>query len=235
MRKVISALAAACLCAALAAAQAQVNVISEADRLFSFGGDAERDRQALALLDRALAADAGDYQLLWRAARVAYHLGERAPAGGKLREFERGIAHGRRAVGARPEGVEGHFWLGANYGGYSDEKGWWAALQTVKKIRVEMETVLRLDPGYDQGNAYLALGELDRQLPRLFGGSLKRALGYFEQGARVAPGNLELRLALARGYLDAGRPAEARRQLDEVVARGDRRAQERARALLSKL
>jgi tetratricopeptide (TPR) repeat protein len=242
MQKLIFALAVLCLPAALALAQSSPSASQEADRLFSHGEDAERDRRALDLLERALAADANNYQLLWRAAKVSYHLGDRPDAGNKLRYFERGIGAGERAVAAQPQGVEGHFWLGANLGGYSDAKGWFTALRTVRKVRAEMETVLRLQPGYDRASAYLALGEIDRQLPRLFGGSLRRAISYFEQGLRLAPRNLDLKFALARAYLDAGRRAEARRQLEEILApgidqdvSGDRRTQERARQLLAKL
>src|SRR5439155_14395472 len=90
--------------------------IAEADRLFSDGEDMQRDRQALATIERALGQDTNNYQLLWRAARAYYHVGDDAGAGEKRRHFERGIEVGQRAVAQQPTGVEGHFWLGANYG-----------------------------------------------------------------------------------------------------------------------
>src|SRR5215471_13679504 len=216
--------------------------IAEADSLFAYGEDRARDRQALSIIERALETHADEYQLLWRAARVYYHVGDDAAAGEKQPYFERGIAAGQRAVALQPTGVEGHFWLGANYGGLSEVQGMIQALQMIKYVRAEMETALRLQASYEDGGAYLALGELDRQLPRLFGGSVKRAIAYLEQGLRVAPQNMAMRLALAQAYLDAGRRDDGHRQLLEILhmpvlparARANRATQEKARQLLSK-
>lgn len=218
------------------------SLIAEADRAFSYGEDVARDRQSLAALERALVAEANNYQLLWRATRSYYYVGDNASEKEKLRYYERGIEVGQRAIAQQPNGAEGHFWLGANYGGFSEEKGMLKALQTVKKIRAEMEAVLRLNAGYEDGSAYIALGEMDRQLPGLFGGSTKRAVTYLEQGLRIAPKNMEMKVALAEAYREVGRRDEARKLLQEVLqmqinparAKENRETQERARKLLSK-
>src|SRR6185503_12679813 len=52
--------------------------VAEADALFSYGEDTARDLQALATLVRALVTDAHNYQLLWRAARAYYQVGDDA-------------------------------------------------------------------------------------------------------------------------------------------------------------
>ena len=139
--------------------------------------------------------------------------------------------------------MEGHFWLAANYGGFSEQKGALKALQMVKKIRAEMETVLRLNDRYMDGGAYLALGEMDKELPRIVGGNLSRAITRLEQGLKVAPQNLELKLAMAEAYLEDGRKEDARRQLQEIISRSvnpsraksDRAIQDKARKMLAKL
>lgn len=218
------------------------NPYAEPDRLFTFGEDAARDRQALALIEQALSREGDRYQWLWRAARVLYYVGDNAAQNEKLGHFERGIEMGRRAVAREPNAVEGHFWLAANYGGYSEQKGVFSALATVKKIRAEMETVLRLNDRYQDAGAYLALGEMDRQLPRLIGGNLNRAIARLEQGMRLAPRNLELKLSLAQAYREAGRRDESRRLLNEILAqpvdqgraRAETDVQNKARRLLAK-
>lgn len=218
------------------------SLIAEADRAFSYGEDVARDRQSLTVIERALAAEANNYQVLWRAARSYYYVGDGASGKEKMRYYERGIEVGQRAVAGQPNGAEGHFWLGANYGGFSEETGIIKALQTVKKIRAEMEAVVRLNPSYEDGCAYIALGEIDRQLPSLLGGNTKRAVTSLEQGLRVAPKNMELKLSLAEAYRDAGRRDEARKLLQEVLqmpinparAKQNRETQEKARKLLSK-
>jgi tetratricopeptide (TPR) repeat protein len=212
----------------------------EADRLFTYGEDTERDKQALAIIDRELAADATNYQWLWRAARVCYFVGEDAPKNDKLRYFNKGIDAGQRAVAREPNAVEGHFWLAVNHGGFSEQKGVFKALMTVKKIRAGMETVLRLNDRYQDGGAYLALGEMDRQLPRIVGGNLSRAIARLEQGLKVAPHNLELRLALAKAFEEAGRKADAKRELQALLSQpahtnAERHIHEKARRMFEKL
>jgi len=214
--------------------------IQQIDRLFSYGEDPARDRRSLEMIERAMTSQSNNYQLLWRAARGYYHAGDDAPSKEKMNYYERGIDAGRRAVTLEPGAAEGHFWLGANYGGVGEQKGAFKALQLIRKIRAEMETVVRLNPGYEDGNGYLALCELDRQLPRLLGGSTSRAIAYCEQGLRLAPKNLELKLALAKGYLEAGRRDDARRLLQEIPsqqinperARSERGVRDEARRIL---
>jgi tetratricopeptide (TPR) repeat protein len=221
---------------------ANADPIREADRLFTHGEDTARDHQVLAMLASALAADTNNYQLLWRASRSYYYVGDNTVSAEKLPYFERGIEAGQRAVTQQPNGVEGHFWLGANYGGYSQETGMFKALSTIKKMRTEMETVLRLNPRYEEGNAYLALGELDRQLPGILGGDNKRAISYLEQGLSIAPQHMKMKLALAEAYRAAKRHDDARRQLQEILqmplnpthAGSNHETQEKARQLLNK-
>jgi hypothetical protein len=105
-----------------------------------------------------------------------------------------------------------------------------------------METALRLQADYENGSAYLALGELARQLPGVLGGSQKRAIAYFEQGLRVAPQNLAMKFALARAYREAGQRQASQQQLTEILqmpvrperARADHHTQDKARQLLLK-
>jgi tetratricopeptide (TPR) repeat protein len=225
---------------ALTACATWAQTFQEADHLFTYGDDASRDQQALAVIEKALANDGNNYQWLWRAARARYHVGDEARKADKLKHFESGIAYAQRAVAQLPNAVEGHFWLGANYGGYSQVKGAFSALATVKKIRAEMETVLRLNAAYADGSAYLALGELDRQLPRLLGGNVGRAITRLEMGVKVAPRNLEMKYALAQAYQENGRKEDARHQINELMQatarnRAERNVQDKARKLLAKL
>lgn len=192
------------------------------------------------MIERSLAADGDNYQWLWRAARVSYFVGDDAPKADKLRYFERGIESGQRAVAREPNAVEGHFWLAVNYGGFSEQKGVFKALLTVKKVRAEMEIVLKLNDGYQEGGAYLALGEMDRQLPRIVGGNITRSITRLEQGIKIAPNSLEMRYALAQAYQEAGRKDDARRAFESITMKGsgsnsERRVQEKARQKLAKL
>ena len=63
----------------------------------------------------------------------------------------------------------------------------------------------------DRGRLYL-------QAPRVLGGDTKKAIEYLEKGVRLGPNNSLMRYHLAEAYEAAGRNAEARKQLDEVMA-----------------
>jgi len=222
------------------AAPATANPFQEADNLFTFGEDTARDKKSMEVIERALAANGNDYQWLWRAARVYYYVGDEGEKSDKLTFFEKGINVATRAIAAQPDAVEGHFWLGANYGGYSEQKGMFKALATVKKIRAEMETVLQLNDRYQDGGAYLALGEMDRELPRIIGGNLNRAIQRLEQGVSVAPNNMEIKLSLGQAYQEKGRKEDARRVFQEIIQKQpsnktERHVQEKAQRLIGKL
>lgn len=229
--------------ASVSSAAPTVDPLNEIDKQMTYGEDIERDKQSLAMVERLLTSDGNNYQYLWRLARATYFVGDSAAKSEKVRFFERGVDAGQRAVAREPNAAEGHFWLGVCYGGLAEEKGALKALSLVKKIRAEMETVLRLNDRYHEGNAYLALGEMDRQLPRIVGGSVKRSITTLEQGVRVAPNNLEMKFALANSYQEAGRKDEARQQLQDILgrqinparAKTERDIQEKSRKLLSKL
>jgi tetratricopeptide (TPR) repeat protein len=222
---------------------ARVDPYHEVDKLMTFGEDSERDKQSLAIAEKALAGDGGNYQWLWRVARACYFVGDGAGKGDKLRYFDRGIEAGERAISLKPDSVEAHFWLAVNYGGQAEQKGVFKAMGLVKKIRAEMETVLRLNDRYQDAGAYHALGEIDRQLPRIFGGNLQRSISRLEQGVRLAPDNMQMKFVLAEAYKDAGRKEDARRQLQDIIgrpinpsrAKSERNTQEKARQLLYKL
>ncbi|MGE3538309.1 MAG: TRAP transporter TatT component family protein [Candidatus Tectimicrobiota bacterium] len=217
------------------------DLLTAVDRLATESEQLAQQRRILSLLEQALSTDPGNYQLLWRATRACYKAGDATTDASKSTYFERGIALGQRAVAQQPTGVEGHFWLGANYGGLSEVQGMLKALQTVKKVRTAMQMVLQLQASYAQGDAYRALGEIERQLPGVLGGSLKRAVTYLEQGLRIAPENLAMKLALARAYHGAQREQESQHLLNEILrtpvrpehAPADRATQEKARQLLA--
>lgn len=206
------------LCAPSFAQTAKISTTQQSDKLFSYGENPQGDRQALDLLEQASRTEPGQYAILWRLARANYYVAEETPKAQKLPFYERGTVVAQQAIAIEPNAPEGHFWLGANYGGSAELKGMFNAVFLIGKIRTEMQTVVRLNPAYEDARAYLALSELDRQLPRLIGGSTARAVTWAEQGLKLAPRNLELKLSLARAYLEVGRRVDARRQLEEIIA-----------------
>ena len=110
-------------------------------------------------------------------------------------------------------------------------------------IRDELETVLRLDPGFMKGSADRALGRWYFKVPGLFGGSNKKAEQHLRASLTRDPNNTVSHFFFAELLLDSGRRAEARTELQAVLdAPSDpdwgpenRIYQEKARALLARL
>lgn len=197
---------------------AVAEMVAQADKLYVERADLARTREGILLLGRALAADAGSYDAAWRLARFNYFLGSHTPNEAESeRAYEKGIEAARRAVQLQDGKPEGHFWLGANLGGQA-QKSALSGLAAIDEIRAEMEKVIRLDEGFQGGSAYMALGQVDLEAPRLFGGDSKRAVEVLEKNLRYGENNVLYRLRLAQAYLAVNRKEDARRELEHLLA-----------------
>ena len=193
------------------------DVIAEADRLYTGRGDLTKVRQGLIALRHSQATEAGNYDLAWRLAKFNYYLGSHSPDDTERdKAFRDGIEAGKLAVKLQDGKTDGHFWLGANYGG-SAKVSVLAGLSEIDEIKREMEAVLRLDEGYQAGSAYMVLGQVYLEAPRLLGGDTQKAIDYFQKGLRFGPNNALLRWHLAQAYADANRKEDARKEIDTLL------------------
>ena len=192
--------------------------IAEADRLYLGRSDLTKVRQALVALRQSQADDPTNYELAWRLAKFNYYLGAHSPESSeKEKAFHDGIAAGKLAVQLQNGKPDGHFWLGANYGGNA-KLSVLAGLADFEDIRQEMETVLKLDEKYQSGSAYMALGQLYLEAPRMLGGDSQKAVEYLEKGIRIGPDNALLRWHLAAAYAELHRNDDARKQIDYLLS-----------------
>ena len=194
-------------------------LIEQADKLYAERGQSlESVRRAISFLRLARARENRNYEAAWKLSRAAYYIGAHgAEEGERLEAFREGITAGELAAQFAPDEPEGHFWHGANLGGRAKLQGPIYALASVEEIRRDMETVIRLDEGFQAGSAYLALGQLDMELPEMFGGNDERAVEVLERGLAFGENNALLRVKLAEAYLKMKRTADARRQLQAVL------------------
>jgi tetratricopeptide (TPR) repeat protein len=193
-------------------------LLQQADKSYLERADLARVREGLQTLRQARAVDFGNYDVTWRLARLNYTLGDKTTdKKEKEKAFSEGVEAGETAVKAKPDGVEGHFWLGANRGGYAQTKGPLYGLSAAEELRKEMETVLKLDEGFQGGSAFMVLGRLDLELPSMLGGDPKRAVETLERGLKYGDQNSLLRVRLAEAYLRMKRTNEAREQINFVL------------------
>ena len=92
------------------------------------------------------------------------------------------------------------------------------SLDTGEDVRKEMETVLKIDEGYQDGSAYMVLGLVDLKAPKLVGGDPQKAVAEMEKGLRFGGSNAFLRLHLAEAYQAVGRTSDARQQLNTILS-----------------
>ena len=192
--------------------------MAEADQLYAGRPDLMKVRQGVIMLRQAQAEDQANYELAWRLAKFNYYLAAHSPQSAERdKAFSDGIAAGKLAVKVQNGKPEGHFWLGANYGGTAKNRTF-PSLSDFDDIKREMEAVIKLDEGYQTGSAYMALGQLYLEAPRLLGGDTQKAIEYLEKGLRVGPTNSLLRAHLAEAYAQAQRNDDVRKQIDALLA-----------------
>jgi tetratricopeptide (TPR) repeat protein len=202
----------------LPATRPAAEVLAEADQLYKGRPDLVKVRQGIAALRQAQAEDQANYELAWRLAMFDYYLGAHTPESTERdKAFRNGIENGKLAVKLQDGKPEGHFWLGANYGG-SAKASVLAGLSEFDDIKLEMETVIKLNESYHSGSAYMALGQLYLEAPRFLGGDTQKAIQYLEKGSRLGPENALLRANLADAYAEAHRNEDARKEIDAVLA-----------------
>lgn len=191
--------------------------IAEADAFYSQREDLSKVRLGIAVLQQARIADDGNYEATWKLAKLNYYLGLHS-TDDRDREaaFREGIDAGKIAVQLQGDEADGHFWLGANYGG-SAELSLLAGLANFQDIRSEMEKVVQIDERYEGGSAYMVLGQLYRKAPKILGGDNQKAVEYLEKGLRFGGNNSLLRLRLAEAYHALNRDREARKQIDFIL------------------
>ena len=175
-------------------------------------------RRGIVSLRQALTKEPGNYDAAWRLSKFNYYLAMHSDDSAERDSaFKDGIAAGKTAVELQNEKPDGHFWLGANYGGaaqHSTIQG----LATVSDIRTEMETVLRLDAGYQDGSAHMVLGLVYLNAPSIVGGDPQKAVEEMEKGLRYGEPNAFLHLHLAEAYKKVGRNDDARSELKKILS-----------------
>jgi tetratricopeptide (TPR) repeat protein len=199
-------------CAPVARAQ------SEADRLYADRANLASARKA-AEIWRPASANAGaeGFEASWKLARGDYWLGGHVPQSESRATYEEGIAAGRRAIALQPNRPEGHFWVAANMGAMAESFGLRQGIKYRKPVKEALETVLRLDPAFMQGSADRALGRWYFKVPGMFGGSDKQSEAHLRASLKFNPTSTASHFFLAELFLDNGRKAEARTELQAVI------------------
>jgi tetratricopeptide (TPR) repeat protein len=188
-----------------------------ADALYAGRRDLSSARRAAAIWRAQLAQDPQSFEAAWKLSRASYWIGGHAPAQQGRGDFEAGIEAGRRASALAPARPEGHFWLAANMGALAESYGLRQGIKYRKPVKEALETVLRLDPAFEQGSADRALGRWYAKVPRVFGGSRRLAEEHLRKSLTYNPHSTASHYFLAEVMLDEGRRDEAWSELQRVL------------------
>jgi tetratricopeptide (TPR) repeat protein len=202
-----------------AAVQNSVSPPDDPDALYRNRASIEQARSAAAVWEARLMRDARDFDAAWKLARVCYWLGNHeAQESARRTALDRGIAAGRQAVSIHGERPEGHFWIAANMGTLAESFGVRQGLKYRGEIRSELETVLRIDPGFQKGSADRALGRWYFKVPGLFGGSNKKSEEHLRKSLAYDNNSTVSHFFLAETLFDLDRDKEAIEELKKVLA-----------------
>jgi tetratricopeptide (TPR) repeat protein len=217
--------------------------IAAAEGLYAGREDMNKARAAVTALRQAHTTDYGNYEAAWKLARAAFYVGDLTDNDSERDDmFREGTQAGQAAVKLQPDKADGHFWLGANYGGTA-EHSTIANLSSFQDIKGEMEAVLKIDEAYQGYSAYLGLGRLYLKAPKILGGDTTKAVEYLEKGVKVNPNNTVMRYHLAEAYEANRRDADAKKQIEALMAMTPdpkyvaehKNAVEKAKKLLAKI
>ena len=216
---------------------------AEADALYRAREDINSVKRATDIWSGRLRANPSDFEAAWKLARANYWLGGHAPPRDRKSYLEAGISAGRAAVAAQANRPEGHFWIAANMGALAESFGLRQGLKYRGDIRDELMTVLKLDPGFQQGSADRALGRWYFKVPGLFGGSKDKSVEHLRRALTYNPHSTVTHYFLAETLLEMDRKAEARAELQRVLdapldpdwTPEDREWKMRAKALLARI
>jgi tetratricopeptide (TPR) repeat protein len=213
------------------------------DRLYADRAQLASVVEAARIWEARLAKDPRDFESAWKLARACYWLGGHVAPDDRRKQFERGIEAANKAVALHPNRAEGHFWLAADMGAMAEGFGLRAGIKYRGPIKKALETVLMIDPGFQQGSADRALGRWYLKVPRLFGGSKDKSVEHLKRSLGYDANSTATHFFLAETYLDMDKNDEARRELQAVLGAPlnpewtpeDKEFKEKAAALLKKL
>jgi len=195
-----------------------VSAAEDPDALYRERTDIAKAHRAADIWSERLAANPRDFESAWKLARADYWLGTQAPQGERRGALERGTEAGRTASTLDPSRPEGFFWMAANMGTLAESYGLRQGIKYRGPIKDALETVLRIDPGFQKGSADRALGRWYLDVPALFGGSKTKSEEHLRKSLTYDPNSTASHYFLADTLFEMKRDTEAREELKKVIA-----------------
>jgi tetratricopeptide (TPR) repeat protein len=229
MRLRTAALLAIWALAPTAGAQTVTEHIAAGDREYA----SLKPGAALPHYEAAIAADARNYEALWKASRAGVDIGElEADAGARRQSYKNAEQYARRAVEANPADAEGHFHLARSLGRTALSLGKRDRVKYAGEVRTHALQALERNPKHP--GALHVMGVWNAEIMRLSGfqrfaaknllggkvfgeANWKEAVRYMEAAVAAEPDRIVHRIDLAEIYEDVGDKAKAREQYQFIA------------------
>jgi hypothetical protein len=203
-----------------AAAPASESWTERFDRLWHQRDDPKVMQEVFALAKEQQAKQPKDYDANWRLASVLVWEADGLPDGDqKASVAKQAWEVAEKAVEARPKEVQGQYYAGTGLGLYSEGVGILTALRQglEGKFRSYSLAALRINRDFLDGGPLVLWGRYFFKLPwpkRDVGQSIKVLTNTLVKH----PANLRAKLYLADALLSDDKKAEAKKQIDEILA-----------------
>ena len=191
---------------------------ADPDALYARRDDVASAQQAARIWQSRLEQNPNDFESAWKLAKADYWIGTQGPDAQRRATLEQGVTAGRTATRLEPNRPEGHMWLAASMGALAESFGLRQGLKYRSEIKSELETVLRIDPAYEQGSADRALGRWYYKVPGLFGGSDTKSEEHLRKALTYNPNSTASLYFLAETLIALKRKPEAETTLERCLA-----------------
>ena len=191
---------------------------TDPDALYAKREDIGSAQQAANIWQSRLQQNPNDFESAWKLARASYWIGTQGPEPQRRATLEQGVTAGRTATRLEPNKAEGHMWLAASMGALAESFGLRQGLKYRGEIRSELETVLRIDPAFEQGSADRALGRWYYKVPGLFGGSNTKSEEHLRKSLTYNPNSTASLYFLAETLISEKKKQEAKETLERCLA-----------------
>jgi tetratricopeptide (TPR) repeat protein len=187
------------------------------DALYKERVDMSKARQAADIWEARVKANPRDAESAWKLARATYWIGPHEEKEAGRKTLERGVAAGKQAIAISPDRPEGHFWMAANMGALAESYGLRQGLKYRGAIKDALERVLKIDPAFQKGSAYAALGRWYHMVPGLFGGSEAKSEEYLRKALTYDPDGILAHFYLSETLFERNKDADAIEELKKTV------------------
>jgi len=188
-----------------------------ADELYRQRTDLPAIQRSINLLEQT--ADGEDDEVYWRLARAHFFLGQQAPSAVQASAyFSKGAVAGEIATRSNPNSVAPQFWYGVNLALLAQNEMLWSAMRHIRRAQHALRRAKEIDASFHGAGSVRVLGRIQHKVPRILGGSKRRAQESYEEAIRIAPENTVTRMYFAELLHEVGKEEAACEQLRYVLS-----------------